>query len=409
MRNLELPGRSPVHAPEGMASTSHPLSTQAAVDILRAGGNAMDAAVAACAVQCVVEPASTGIGGDAFCLYAQEGTSNLVAFNGSGRAPAAASASWYGERGISAIAQQSPHAVTIPGAVDAWDRLIRDHGSLSLSEILQPAIRYARDGYPIASRVSVDIASQAELIRKDAAMTRIFMPRGTTPAIGERHYQPELAKTLEKIASQGRDAFYKGEVAEDIVGFLQSLGGLHTMEDFARAEGEYVTPIKTNFRGYDIFQCPPNGQGVIALLLLNIMSEMDLYGDQPITLSRIHAEIEAGRLAYRDRNLYLADPAQADVPVDWLLSSELAARMRTAIDPNKALSPLPEFTAPRHDSTVYIAVVDKHRNCCSFINTIFSGFGSVLMAPKSSVVLHNRGQGFVLDPGGIRAMGLRLR
>ena len=398
MRDLERPGRSPVHAPEGMASTSHPLSTQTAVDVLRGGGNALDAAVAACAVQCVVEPESTGIGGDCFCIYAPEGSDDLVAFNGSGRAPAAATANWYAENGIKSIERQSPHSVTVPGAIDAWETLVRDHGTRPLSELLQPAIRYARDGYPVSSRVSVDFASQASLLKNDEGAQRVFMPGGKTPGVGEMHRQPELAATMQKIAEGGRDAFYTGDVAEDIVSYLQGKGGLHTMEDFANMRGEYVTPITSNFRGYDVYQCPPNGQGVIALMLLNIMSEVETYGDQPITLERVHAEIEAGRLAYRDRNLYLADPNQAEVPVDWLLSPEHAAQVRAAIDPVKALSPLPEFTGPKHESTVYISVVDKDRNCCSFINTLFSNFGSVQMAPKSGVMLQNRGQGFVLDP-----------
>ena len=398
MRDLERPGRSPVHAPEGMASTSHPLSTQTAVDVLRGGGNALDAAVAACAVQCVVEPESTGIGGDCFCIYAPEGSDDLVAFNGSGRAPAAATANWYAENGIKSIERQSPHSVTVPGAIDAWETLARDHGTRPLSELLQPAIRYARDGYPVSSRVSVDFASQASLLKNDEGAQRVFMPGGKTPGVGEMHRQPELAATMQKIAEGGRDAFYTGDVAEDIVSYLQGKGGLHTMEDFANMRGEYVTPITSNFRGYDVYQCPPNGQGVIALMLLNIMSEVETYGDQPITLERVHAEIEAGRLAYRDRNLYLADPNQAEVPVDWLLSPEHAAQVRAAIDPVKALSPLPEFTGPKHESTVYISVVDKDRNCCSFINTLFSNFGSVQMAPKSGVMLQNRGQGFVLDP-----------
>ncbi len=398
MRDLERPGRSPVHAPTGMASTSHPLSTQTAVDVLRNGGNAMDAAVAACAVQCVVEPESTGIGGDNFCIYSPEGSDELVAFNGSGRAPGAATAQWYAEKGIASLERQSPHAVTIPGAIDAWETLVRDHGTRPLGELLQPAIRYARDGYPVSSRVSADFASQVDLLRNDEAAARVFMPNGKTPGVGEMHRQPELAATLQKISEHGRDAFYTGEVADDIVSYLQSKGGLHTMEDFAHARGEYVDPIKANFRGYDVYQCPPNGQGVIALLLLNIMGDMDTHGDEPISLDRVHAEIEAGRLAYRDRNLYVADPAKADVPVDWLLAPELAAQMREAIDPAKALSPLPIFSGPRHDSTVYISVVDKDRNCCSFINTLFSNFGSVQMAPRSGVMLQNRGQGFVLDP-----------
>ncbi|MGI9426548.1 MAG: gamma-glutamyltransferase [Hyphomicrobiaceae bacterium] len=398
MRDLEQPGRSPVHAPQGLASTSHPLSTQTAVNVLRRGGNAMDAAVAACAVQCVVEPESTGIGGDCFCIYSPEGSDQLVAFNGSGRAPSGATAAWYADKGINTIERQSPHSVTVPGAIDAWDILIRDHGTMSLGELLQPAIGYARNGYPVSSRVSVDFASQRDLIKNDAAMTKVFLNDGKTPAVGSMHHQPQLAETLLLIAERGRDAFYTGEVAEDIVSFLQSKGGLHTMEDFTNARGEYVDPISTRFRGHDIYQCPPNGQGVIALLLLNIMSEVEAQGADPITLARVHAEIEAGRLAYQDRNLYVADPAKADVPVDWLLSAERASELRAAIDPSKALHPLPGFSGPKHESTVYISVVDKDRNCCSFINTLFANFGSVQMAPRSGVALQNRGQGFVLDP-----------
>ncbi|HFB2048801.1 MAG: gamma-glutamyltransferase [Hyphomicrobiaceae bacterium] len=398
MRDLEVPGRSPVHAPECMAATSHPLATQTAVQVLNSGGNAMDAAIAACAVQCVVEPSSTGIGGDNFCIYAPEGSDQLIAFNGSGRAPAAATAAWYRSKGISMIERQSPHAVTIPGAIDAWDTLARNHGRKQLGELLQPAIRYARDGYPISSRVSIDLKRESNNILKDKATAKVFMPNGRTPEVGEMHRQPELAATLLKIANHGRDAFYKGEVAADIVEFLQKNGGLQTMKDFSAAKGNYVVPIKTNFRGYDVYQCPPNGQGVIALLLLNIMSESRLCGHNPLSVERIHEEIEAGRFAYRDRNLYLADPMHANVPTDWLLSHDLAKQIYAAIDPNIAMSSLPRFNAPQHPSTVYISVVDKNRNCCSFINTLFSDLGSVLMAPQSGVVLHNRAQGFVIDP-----------
>ena len=206
MRDLERPGRSPVHAPDGMACTSHPLASQVAIDVLKSGGNAMDAAVAACAVQCVVEPGSTGIGGDCFCLYAPEGSTDLVAFNGSGKAPAAASVDWYRENGFHEIERNTPHSVTVPGAVDAWETLIRDFGRKSLGELLQPAINYAQNGYPISSRVHTDFASSATLLAKDETGARIFLPGGRPPAVGQMHRQPELAATLEKIANNGRDA-----------------------------------------------------------------------------------------------------------------------------------------------------------------------------------------------------------
>ncbi|GAB4237714.1 MAG: gamma-glutamyltransferase [Methyloligellaceae bacterium] len=397
MRDLQLPGRSPVHSTQGMAATSHPLSTLAAIDILKAGGNALDAAVAACAVQCVVEPESTGIGGDCFCLFSPEGAEVPVAFNGSGRAPAGATVEALTRLGVTEIERHSPHAVTVPSAIDAWDRLVRDHGTKDLGELLQPAIRYARDGYPISSRVNFDFHTQKEMLARDENAARVFLPGGEPPRVGALHRQPELAQTLQAIAEHGRDAFYSGPIAEDIVSYLQSKGGVHTLEDFAAVQGDYVEPISVDFRGYTVYECPPNGQGVIALLLLNIVSALE-GGDTPITLERVHFEIEASRLAYAQRDLYVADPAQAQVPVDWLLSEENAAALRAQIDPERAGAVLPDIQPPPHESTVYISVVDKDRNCCSFINTLFFPFGSCLMAPRSGVMLHNRGQGFVLDP-----------
>ena len=398
MRNLELPGRSPAHGLQGMAATSHTLATATAISTLQKGGNALDAAIAACAVQCVVEPESTGIGGDCFCIYAREGSANLIAFNGSGRAPMAANVEWYLEQGITEIEQQTPHAVTVPAAADAWCQLNRDHGKLSLGDCLQPAIGYARDGYPVSSRVSVDFAKQTDKLAKDPNARRVFMPNGRTPRVGEMHSQPQLARTLQMVADHGRDAFYTGELAEDMVGYLQDLGGLHTLEDFANSVGDYVDPIATEFRGYQVHECPPNGQGVIALLLLNIMAGFETEGVDPVSVERLHLEIEAGRLAYQDRNVFIADPTRADVPTDWLLSEGHAASLRAMIDPGMSMDPLPPVSLPKHDDTVYITVVDKDRNACSFINTLFSNFGAVLMAPKSGVMFTNRGQGFVVDP-----------
>ena len=398
MRNLELPGRSPVHATEGMASTSHPLSTQVATDVLQSGGNAMDAAVAACAVQCVVEPESTGIGGDCFCLYAKGGGDDVVAFNGSGQAPAAAHAEWFQEQGITAIERRSPHSVTTPSAIDGWDRLLNDYGTKHFGELLRPAIRYARDGYPVSSRVSYDFKKNIDLIKQDEHLARVFLRDGETPKCGTLHHQPELANTLEAIAENGRGAFYSGEIAQDMVDCLQSKGGLHTMDDFGNVEGIYVDPISTDYRNHTVHQCPPNGQGVIALLLLNMMSKTDV-GDDPLNPERLHQEIEAGRLAYNDRATYVADPAYANVPVDWLLSMEHADELRGSIDPARAMTDIPPVSGPEHKDTVYITVVDKDRNTCSFINTLYYNFGSGLMAPKSGVVLHNRGMGFTLEPG----------
>ena len=399
MRDLERPGRSPAYAVSGMAATSHTLSTAAAIDVLQRGGNAMDAAISACAVQCVVEPESTGVGGDCFCLYAPGGGDEIIAFNGSGKAPMAASVGYYQDRGIKQIERQSPHSCVIPGSVDAWWQLNRDYGSIGLGELLQPAIGYARNGYPVSSRVSVDFDAQSSVIARDENLKQVFMANGRTPSAGDIHYQRALADTLEAIARHGREAFYTGGIAEDMVTCLRGLGGLHTLDDFAATHGEYVTPISTEFRGHRIWECPPNGQGVIALQLLNIMAGYDCGSSDPGSPARLHAEIEAGRLAYQDRNTYVADPAFATVPLADLLSMDHAAALRGLIDRGAAMRDLPKPSLPNHASTVYITVVDKDQNACSFINTLFDNFGAGLMAPKSGVIFTNRAQGFVLEPG----------
>lgn len=382
-----------------MAATSHPLSTQAALAILQKGGNAMDAAIAACAVQCVVEPGSTGIGGDCFCMYAPEGSADIVAFNGSGRAPSGATASALTGAGVTQIERHSPHAVTIPGAVDAWSRLSADHGRLQLADVLAPAIGYAEHGFPLSSRVQFDFARNEEFLSADPVSAATYLRDGVVPETGSVLRLPLLAKTLKSIAEEGRDVFYRGWVARDIVEHLQSLGGFHTMEDFAEASGDYVTPISSNFDNRTVMQCPPNGQGVIALLLLNMMQQFEVEAGGPLTADRIHTEIEACRLAYTARNLFVGDPEFSTSPVEALLSSDYAQTLASAIDPGKANLPTPQFPLPAHRDTVYISVVDEERNACSFINTLFFGFGSGITTPSSGVTLHNRGQGFVLEEG----------
>jgi gamma-glutamyltranspeptidase/glutathione hydrolase len=399
MRDFELPGRSPVHAMNGMAATSHPIATLVALDVLRAGGNALDAAIAACAVQGVVEPQSTGIGGDCFALIAPGGSDRIVAFNGSGRAPAGLSAEWLLEQGITRLERQSPHAVTVPGAIDAWVRLLEAHGTMSLGDLLQPAIGYAREGYVVHQRVAYDWAIDRDVLAADPGTAALYLRDGRAYRTGEVHRQPLLAATLERIAEEGRDGFYKGAVAEDIVGYLKALGGRHSLEDFATAAGEFVAPVSTGYRGYEVFECPPNGQGVAALAMLRILEGFDLAALDPLSAERLHLEIEAARLAYHDRDLLLGDPAQAEVPTGEWLSEAHAARRRAAIDPARAMTALPEAGFPVHADTIYLTVVDKDRNAVSFINSLFNGFGSGLMAPKSGVLLHNRGCGFVVKPG----------
>lgn len=396
MRDFQLPGRSPVRSTDAMVATSHPLSSLAAIEMLRSGGNAMDAAVTAAAVQAVVEPQSTGIGGDCFVLYAPKGEGKVLAFNGSGRSPAAATLEWYLERGFAQIPETGAHAVTIPGAIDAWCRLLEDHGRKGIDAALAPAIHYAEKGYVVHDRVAFDWEEIAPVLAGDEHSARMFLKDGKPYRPGDIHRQPELARSLRLIAERGRAGFYEGEVVDDLVSRLRALGGLHTLEDFAGTRGDYIDPISVSYGGFDIFQMPPNNQGLTALLMLNILSGFELGRLDPNGADRLHLEIEAGRLAYRDRDRYLADQDKVHVPVRELLSLDYAAGLRAAIDPGRAMTGLPDVELPKSD-TVYISVVDADRNAVSFINSTYDSFGAAVTGPKSGVVLQSRGRSFRLD------------
>lgn len=386
-----------MHSTGAMVATSHPLATKAALDVLDAGGNAMDAAICACAVQCVVEPHSTGIGGDCFMLYAPGGGAEVIGYNGSGRAAQGYDVDWFRHQGIETIERLTPHSVTIPGTVDALVRLNADHGRLPLGDVLAAAIGFARDGYPVHSRVRFDWGNQEEFLKSNAQAAALFMPGGAFPNVGTIHRQPALAATLERVAERGRAGFYEGPVAEDIIATLQGLGGRQTMDDMVSHAGEYVTPIKTTYRGYDVHEVPPNGQGITALIMLNILSGFDLAGMEPLGVERVHTLLEAGRLAYNDRDALVADMAMADVPVERLLSAGHADELRGLIDPARAMTRLPEVSASEHKDTVYLSVVDRDRNAVSFINSLYWPFGSCILAAESGVMLQNRGECFVID------------
>ncbi|WP_062118330.1 gamma-glutamyltransferase family protein [Aureimonas sp. AU40] len=408
MRNFEEPGRSLAVGRNGMAATSHPAATLTAVEILKAGGNAVDAAVGACAVQCVVEAGSTGVGGDCFALLAPGGGDRVLAFNGSGRTPAALTPERLAELGVTTLDRSSPHVVTVPGAVDAWTRLVSDHGRMPMREILSPAIAMAREGYAITPRVAHDIEGQREMLAADPVARELFLVNGETPAVGTLQRQRELAATLEAIGENGRDAFYRGAVAEDMVDRLTALGGLHTLEDFGEAAGEYVEPCSVTYRGWTVHECPPNGQGIVALMILKILERFPVRS-HPLDVDAIHVEVEATRLAYAARDAFVADRSVSDVPVDHLLSDELADRLAAEIDLSRAIDPLPVLDAVEHSDTVYISVVDRDRNAVSFINSIFHPYGSGILAPKSGVLLHNRGQSFSMAPGHPNRIGPRKR
>ena len=399
MRDFHLPGRSTAHARHGMAATSHPAASVAALEVLKRGGNAVDAAVTASAVLAVVEPQSTGIGGDCFALLCPGGTGEVIGLNGSGRAPAQATAQWYLNQGIDSIPPwHDPHCVTVPGAIDAWHTLLEDHGTISLAEALMPAIDYAEHGYVVTPRVGYDWGRAVEKLSIDATTKSVFLPGGRALQVGEVHRQPALAGTLKVIAHDGREGFYGGPVAEDMVGYLSSLGGLHTLEDFAATRSSYVIPIKTAYRGYEVLQIPPNGQGITVLIMLNILAGFELARFDPLSVERLHLEAEATRLAYRVRDTLIGDPDQVEVPVDKLLSPAYAAELREHINHDKAMGDLGESNIPLHPDTVYLTVVDKERNAVSFINSLFNMFGSGLTSPKTGVLFQNRGAGFVVNP-----------
>jgi len=402
MRDFHLPGRSVVFATHGMAATSMPAATLTALDVLRAGGNALDAAVAAMAVLCVVEPQSTGIGGDCFCLYAPAGTGRVVALNGSGRAPAAADFAWYEARGLREIENDSAHSVTVPGAVAAWETLLAAHGTKGLDELLRPAIRHAEEGFVVHPRVAFDWQRLEDKLRKNGAGA--FLPAGKAPAAGDRFTPIGLAATLRAIAKGGARAFYEGAIAADIVATLRARGGLHTEADFAAAlrGAEFVEPIRTTWRGFEVWQCPPNGVGILVLMLLGILGGLASAGDGPRGALRLHRHAEAARLVYRDRDAFVADPAHAAVPVQNLLSEAYLAGLRRLIDDRRMMHVMPlagEALVPVHADTAYLAVVDRDGNAASFINSLFQGFGSGILAEESGVMLHNRGFGFRLERG----------
>ena len=410
-RDFHLAGRSPVYATHGMAATSMPAATLVALDVLRAGGNALDAAVAAAAVLGVIEPQSTGIGGDCFCLWAPA-SGGVIAMNGSGRAPAAATIDFYEAEGMTALENTSPHTVTIPGAVSAWETLLAAHGTRGLDELLQPAIAFAEDGWPVHHRVASDWAGLEDKLRRNGADA--FLPSGHAPKPGDLFVQRPLAETLRRIARDGSRAFYEGEVAADMVATLRAKGGLHTEADFAagRTAAEFVDPIRTAWCGMEVWQCPPNGSGLLVLMLLGILEGYSPAADGPLSPERLHRHIEAARLVYRDRDAFLADPAQTEVPVVRLTDPAYLAALRGLIDPTRAMPHLPaadlaaahlpvtgEALLPVHRDTVYLCVVDRDGNACSFINSLFQGFGSGILAAGSGVMLQNRGLGFRLQRG----------
>jgi gamma-glutamyltranspeptidase/glutathione hydrolase len=401
-RDFHLPGRSPVFAGEAMAATSHPLATLAAIETLRAGGNAVDAAVAAVALLGVAEPHMTGIGGDCFCLISRPGEP-VWGYNGSGRSAATATPEKLAAEGLKDIPINSVHAVTVPGAVEGWQTIVEQHGRLGLDRVLQPAIRAASEGVPVAPRVAYDWSLHADKLRADRGATLHYLPGGAAPKVGDRVRYPALAETLKVIAKGGAKAFYEGEIARDIVETISARGSLLTEADFAAHRGEEAIPISTNYRGLDVVELPPNGQGVAALVLLNILERFEMNKLDPAGGERFHLALEAGRLAYAVRNTHVADPAFMRTSPQALLDRVFAADLADMIDRTRR-SKLPSAPAPR-GNTVLVTVVDRDRTAVTFINSLFYAFGSGIATEKTGVMLHNRGCSFVLTPDHPNAIG----
>ncbi|MDW8325116.1 MAG: gamma-glutamyltransferase family protein [Anaerolineales bacterium] len=403
--------RSPVLARRGMVASSQPLASQAGLSILRQGGNAADAVVAMAAALNVTEPTSTGIGGDVFALYYEARTQRVTALNGSGRAPAALTIELITSQGLNLDYQISDpfhaHTITVPGACAAWCDLIARHGSLPLAQILQPAIELAEDGFPVAPLTAYFWAQGAE--RLGPRLGNELLVNGRAPRAGELFCNPGLARTFRAVAEGGAEAFYRGDIARAIAAVVQRAGGVLTEADLAAHTSTWEEPLSVSYRGHCVWECPPNGQGLAALLALNILEGFDLSALEPLDVERWHLLIEALRLAFADARRYVADPAFGDIPLARLLSAGYAAQRRRLIDPQRATLNFRHGLPFSAGGTVYCCAVDGQGNACSFINSNYIGFGTGLVPEGWGFTLQNRGHNFSLDPTHPNALAPRKR
>ncbi len=396
MRDFQVPGRSAVFATNGMCATSHPLASKVAIDMLEGGGNAVDAAIAAAVLLGLCEPQMTGIGGDCFVLLKPAGEDRILALNGSGRAPKGLSAAEMRARGLDAVPVYGPEAVTIPGAVDAFCRLSQDWGKLGLAQSLAPAIRYADEGVPVAPRTARDWSRAVPQLR--GAARDFYLMSGKAPVAGQVFRAPGQAEVLRRVAAEGRTGFYEGEVAEDMVAALRAAGGTHDMADFAATACTYDDAISGVYKGVELVEHPPNGQGATAILMLNILSHFDLSPLDPFGAERAHLEAEAAKLAYDARNRFIADPANT-TRLDHMLAPETASRLAALIDPTRAMPAAAPLTEAVHRETIYLTVVDRDRMAVSLIYSVYHDFGVGMASSRFGVNFQNRGAGFTLAEG----------
>jgi gamma-glutamyltranspeptidase/glutathione hydrolase len=396
----EPSNRAVVRAAHGMVATSQPLATHVGLDVLKRGGNAVDAAIAVAAMLNVTEPPMTGMGGDMFAMVYWAKTGTIDALNSSGRAPRALTLDHFLERKLTEMPMTGMEVITTPGAVDGWIALRDKYGTRSLAELLAPAIDYADRGFPVAETIAEDWAIEVGKLKKTEAAASTYLINGSAPAPGAIFRQPNLARTLRTLATGGRDAFYKGPIAKAIVDYVKQQGGFLSLEDFAAQAGsaEWVTPISTTYKGYTLHELPPNNQGLTALILANILEGIDLQAMKTDPVLYYHTLIEATKIAFADRNRYVADPALAKLPVAELLAKPYATERRKLIDAARAIDVPSPGSFNLGADTTYFTIVDKDRNAVSFINSIFSAFGSGIVAGDTGIMLHNRGAGFSVDP-----------
>jgi len=404
MRDFHFPGRSPVYASEAMAATSHPLATETAIATLRAGGTAADAAVAACAVLTVVEPHMVSAAGDCFWIVGRPGRP-LEGYNGSGRSAASASLGHFQERGYKSIPEGDIHAVTVPGAVDGWDALVSRHGRFGLDRLLQRAIEIAETGHPVAPRTALDFASYWRNGAADPGFRAHYLNDGRPYGAGEVHRHPALAATYRAIAAQGARAMYEGAIADDMVATLRARGSFMTAEDFARHRGEVVTPITTDYRGHSVAEIPPNGQGLTALVILNILETFGIADLPPESAERFHLEIEATRIGYALRDAEIGELGAMRSSVAALASKAHAARLAAMISKDARIPADRLPPPPPETNTIYLSVVDRDGMAVSFICSIFRQFGVGVATEKTGLLLQNRGASFRVIEGHPNAIG----
>ena len=391
--------RSEVIAPEAMAATSHPLATQVALDVMRQGGSAVDAAIAANAALGLMEPTGNGIGGDFFAIVWDPRTQKLHGYNGSGRSPKALSLKWFQDNGYTDIPPHGPLPVTVPGAVDGWFALHERFGKLTMAQNLAPTVAYARKGHPVHEVIAYYWNRSVPVLSKWPGFTEQFTIEGRAPRKGEMWRNPNLANTLETIGRDGRDAFYKGGIARTIDAYFKANGGFLRYEDLAAHTGEWVDPVSTNYRGVDVWEIPPNGQGIAALQILNILEGYDFSKIAFGSAEHVHLFTEAKKLAFADRARYYADPAFHPAPVSWLISEEYAAERRKLINPDRAAQAVDAGRRLNQGDTIYLTVADKDGMMVSLIQSNYRGMGSGMAPPGLGFIFQDRGEQFVLKPG----------